>query len=164
MPNDLRIINGEPGNVQQNIGTVRIVRDVSLVGIERRSTASPSDVVGRAFLALARLGVKVLLISQSSSVGNFCFVIPNDKAQAVMDGLAKELNTELSCRDITRLWTSDSTIITGVELSLANAMSEHLAEQGISIPVMVQSATTHSVSIVVEDTALPQVMYALACA
>ncbi|MCC7450703.1 MAG: hypothetical protein IT324_25035 [Anaerolineae bacterium] len=150
--------------MQQPIGTVRIMRDVSLIGIEQRSAERPSDVVGRAFLALERLGVKVLLISQSSAAGNFCFVIPSEQAQVVMDTLSQELNVELSRRDITRLWTSDSTIVAGIELRLANTLCERLAEQGIGIPVMVQSAATQSVSLVVEHRALPQVMYALACA
>jgi aspartokinase len=135
----------------QTSESLKVIKALSLIGVDRRATAGQPDLAGRVFVAIARLNVPVLLISQSSSSGSFCFVVPQEHTAAVLDALRS---------DAFDLWARDVMLVTYTaqdlhqQLKAVPALCSLLAGQGINILVTAQNAAS-SVSLVVDaDAAL----------
>ena len=143
-----------PQSILKRACTVRT--GVSLVTLEQRGSASPLDLAGRTFLAVARLNVDVLLISQSSCDGNFCFVIPPEKTQSVLSALNHMLQPELVRHVGVRLCVVDDVLLltatshARATLTSSAAICRILAERAINILAVSQSAS--SISLVIEAT------------
>src|SRR4051812_25444384 len=77
---------------------LHITPEVSLILIERQGMSNIHDLTGRTFLAVAHCNAPVLLISQSSAQGNFCFVVPRESAACVLEAVTAELSAEITQR------------------------------------------------------------------
>ncbi|MDW8300770.1 MAG: aspartate kinase [Anaerolineae bacterium] len=141
-----------PGAVK----AVTLIRDVSLISVEGRGMIGVPGVAGRTFMAVARLGVSILLISQSSSEQSFCFIVPSARTAQVLDAVRKELRTELERRDVDRVWArEDIVIVTAVGAGMrgtpgvAARVTGALAARSINILVIAQGSSEYSISLVV---------------
>jgi aspartate kinase len=138
------------------VKAVTVIKDVSLISVEGRGMVGVPGIAGRSFMAVARAGASMLLISQASSEQSFCFVVPSDKTSGVLDAIRKELKTELDRRDVDRVWArEDVVIITTVGAGMrgtpgvAARVAGALAEKGINILVIAQGSSEYSISLVV---------------
>lgn len=141
---------------QGAVKAVTVIRDVSLVSVEGRGMVGVPGLAGRTFMAVARAGVSVLLISQSSSEQSFTFVVPNNRTAVVLDAIRRELRPELERRDVDRVWArEDIVIITTVGAGMrgtpgvAARVCGALAACGINILVIAQGSSEYSISLVV---------------
>ncbi|CAG0984209.1 aspartate kinase [Anaerolineae bacterium] len=141
---------------QGAVKAVTIIRDVSLVSVEGRGMVGVPGIAGRTFMAVARVGVSVLLISQSSSEQSFCFIVPQSKTSTVLDGIKKEMRHELERGDVDRVWArEDVVIITTVGAGMrgtpgvAARVCGALSNRGINILVIAQGSSEYSISLVV---------------
>src|SRR5437588_4028295 len=66
------------------------IRDVALISVGGPGIVGVPDVVGRTFSTTPQLRAEVLLISQSSSQNDICFIVANAHAQATVEALRKE--------------------------------------------------------------------------
>ena len=127
---------------------------LSLIVLEQRGIARPLDLAGRTFLAVARQNIKVLLISQSSSDGNICFVIPREDTQSLVSALDGDLKSDPARREqICLRVVEDVMLLTAANhaqsaLTSAATMCRALAEQAVNILVVTQGAA--SISLVIE--------------
>ena len=151
----MQAIQPLPPLPQSGLGRPCTVRTaLSLIIIEQRGTLRPLDLMGRIFLAVARLKVDVLLISQSSCDGNFCFVIPQEKTQSVLSALNDELQLELARHARVRLCVVDDVILLTATnhvrspLTHAATICGTLAEHAVNILAVTQGAA--SISLVIE--------------
>jgi bifunctional aspartokinase / homoserine dehydrogenase 1 len=141
---------------QGAVKAVTIIRDVSLLSVEGRGMVGVPGVAGRTFMACARVGASMLLISQSSSEQSFCFVVPTSKTSLALEAIRKELKTEIERRDIDRVWArEDVVIITAVGAGMrgmpgvAARVCGALANCGVNILVIAQGSSEYSISLVV---------------
>jgi aspartate kinase len=167
----LRIKNtfnpSHPGTVivsegRQGIGDIKAVtaiKGVSLITIEGTGMIGVPGIAARAFSAVARIDVSVLLISQASSEQSICFVVPDEAADAVVGSLTAEFSTELQRRDVERIWPLRAiAIITAVGDGIRNTpgvagrIFSVLGQGGINIIVIAQGSSECSISLIVDAT------------
>ncbi|MFQ3536487.1 MAG: aspartate kinase [Aggregatilineales bacterium] len=153
-----------PGAVK----AITIIRDVSLISVEGRGMVGVPGVAGRTFMAVARIGVSILLISQASSEQSFCFIVPSDRTTQVLDAIRKELRPELERRDVDRVWArEDIVIITAVGAGMrgtpgvAARVTGALASRTINILVIAQGSSEYSISLVVRAEEATEAVRAL---
>ncbi len=153
-----------PGAVK----AVTVIRDVSLISVEGRGMVGVPGVAGRTFMAVARIGVSILLISQASSEQSFCFIVPSDRTSQVLDAIRKELRVELERRDVDRVWArEDVVIITTVGAGMrgmpgvAARVAGALAARTINILVIAQGSSEYSISLVVRAEEATEAVRAL---
>src|SRR6202040_3152037 len=72
------------------------IRDVALISIGGPGIVGVPDVVGRTFSTTAELRANVLLISQSSSQNDICFIVGAADAQRTVEALRREFAQDLS--------------------------------------------------------------------
>jgi aspartate kinase len=138
------------------VKAVTVIQDVSLISVEGRGMVGVPGIAGRTFMATARAGVSMLLISQSSSEQSFCFIVPQNRTGVVLDAVHKELRHELDRRDVDRVWArEDVVIITTVGAGMrgtpgvAARVCGALSSRGINILVIAQGSSEYSISLVV---------------
>jgi len=141
-----------PGAVK----AITVIKDVSLVSVEGRGMVGVPGIAGRTFMSIARVGVSMLLISQSSSEQSFCFIVPGNRTAMALDAIRKELKVELDRRDVDRVWArEDVVIITAVGAGMrgtpgvAARVAGAMADRGINILVIAQGSSEYSISLVV---------------
>jgi len=125
-------------------------------------------IAGRTFMAVARVGVSVLLISQSSSEQSFCFIVPQAKTAIVLDAIKKELRHELERGDVDSVWArEDVVIVTTVGAGMrgtpgvASRVCSALATRGINILVIAQGSSEYSISLVLRTEEATEAVRAL---
>src|SRR5262249_9756916 len=123
-----------------NAGTIQISSQLCLFCVERRGIASGPDLVGRSLLCLFQQNITLLMFSQSSASGNFCFVVPGANRECVLSALTAELHDDLQRRDVLSLRVQDNVVLLMVAPSSAAVwVSDRLAAQGINILAVAQN-------------------------
>jgi aspartate kinase len=141
---------------------VTAIKELSLVTIEGKGMIGVPGIAARAFGAVARAKVSVLLISQASSEQSICFAAPSLAVAGVVAGLEAEFAIELQRRDIDRIWALQPVAIVTVvgagmrgTPGIAGRIFSALGRQGVNIVAIAQGSSECSISLVVleEDTA-----------
>ena len=151
--------NGKVYKGEQVIKAVTAIRKQKLVTIEGRGMLGVPGVAARAFGAVASTGTSVPLITQASSEQSICFAVPVEAANQVLDALQKNFSTEISERDIDRVWATDEiAIITVVGAGMrhtpgvAGQIFSQLGNNDVNVLAIAQGSSEVSISLVV-DTA-----------
>ncbi len=158
------LVQPYPEQSPRPVGSATVIRDISLIAIERREIAGFSNLAGRALMCLAKHDIPVRLISQSSSAGNICFVVSRRDAEAALDALTCELRHDLERRDVATLRARHDVLVisvagplrplTGTEgFSAALQICDALAEHGVNILVFVQGGPVLSAASLVIEAA-----------
>lgn len=144
------------------IKAVTAIPNLSLVTIEGKGMLGVPGIAARAFGAVARSQVSVLLITQASSEQSICFSVPEAATAAVINSLEAEFAHELQRRDIDRIWAQQPVgIVTVVGAGMrgtpgiAGKIFSILGAHGINVIAIAQGSSECSVSLVVtaHDTA-----------
>jgi len=156
-PGTRLIANGHSNSKTHTIKAVTAIRKQKLVTIEGRGMLGVPGVAARAFGAVASTGTSVPLITQASSEQSICFAVPSDSANQVLDALQQDFATELSERDIDRVWvTEEVAIITVVGAGTRNTpgvagqIFSKLGEKNINVLAIAHGSSDVSISMVVE--------------
>lgn len=138
------------------VKAVTAIRDVSLVTVAGRGMVGVPGIAARTFAAVAREDANVLMISQSSSEQSICFVVPQDKSQAVVASIQRELAQEFGRQDVQRTWADDDVeIITVVGAGMratpgvAARVFGALREASVNVLAIAHGASDYSLSMVV---------------
>ena len=149
--------NGKANKGEQVIKAVTAIRKQKLVTIEGRGMLGVPGVAARAFGAVASTGTSVPLITQASSEQSICFAVPSEAANQVLDALQKNFATEISERDIDRVWATDEiAIITVVGAGTRNTpgvagqIFSKLGDNDINVLAIAHGSSDVSISMVVE--------------
>src|SRR5258708_1839291 len=133
---------------------VSVTRDVSLILVERQAMGHMHDIAGRTFLAMARTSANVLLISQSSAQGNFCFVVPRESVACVIESISAELSLEIARRQVVAIHALEDVVILTARINGCGAgagLCDKLADAQINILVCAQGSTSVSTVIAAAD-------------
>jgi aspartokinase/homoserine dehydrogenase 1 len=85
------------------------IRDVALITVGGPGIVGMRDVLGRTFTTTAVVRADILLISQSSSQNDICFVVPFAVAKSTVEALRREFAQDLAHEKVEHI-TLDTTI------------------------------------------------------
>lgn len=140
------------------IKAVTAVRGQSLITIEGSGMLGVPGVAARAFGAVAATGTNVILISQASSEQSISFAIPLSSADKVVGALEYTFESELSNREIDRIWaTGDVVIVTVVGSGMkhtpgvAGRVFSSLGDKRVNVIAIAQGSSEVAISLVVDS-------------
>ncbi|MHB8412137.1 MAG: aspartate kinase [Candidatus Acidiferrales bacterium] len=132
------------------------ISDVALISMGGSGIVSASDVLGRTFVVTAGVRADVLLISQSSSQNDICFVVSSAVAQRTAEALRHEFSKELAQKSLEHITSGPSVAIVTVVGQKLRSISgivgrvfDALAREKVNIVAIAQSSSECNVSFVV---------------
>jgi aspartokinase/homoserine dehydrogenase 1 len=138
------------------IKAVTVVRDISLLTVSGRGMLGVPGIAGRTFMATARAGASILMISQSSSEQSFCFIVPEGKAADVKHEIETELVEEIAGRDVDAVAIqNDVVIVTAVGAGMrgtpgiAGRVFSQMGSNGVNVLSIAQGSSECSISFAV---------------
>ncbi|HEX4544511.1 MAG TPA: aspartate kinase, partial [Candidatus Acidoferrum sp.] len=102
-------ITPEGRSIGGGVKALTAIRDVTLISVGGPAIVGLPDVVGRTFSTTAEVRANVLLISQSSSQNDICFIVSTADAQRTVEALRKEFAQDLAHHKVEHI-TVDSNI------------------------------------------------------
>jgi aspartokinase/homoserine dehydrogenase 1 len=152
------LIVAEPRPSEFAVKGITAVKGLSLVTVEGRGMLGVPGVAARVFTAVAQEGVSVLMISQSSSEQNICFVIRQEAVDRALKALEAAFETELARRNVDRIWAQDSVAIVAVvgagmkgTPGIAAKVFGALGKHGANVISIAQGSSEYNISFVVDE-------------
>lgn len=135
------------------------IRDVSLIAIGGPGIVGVPDVVGRTFSATAEVRANVLLISQSSSQNDICFIVASTDAKRTLEALRNRFARDLADEKVEHI-TVDATIaivaVVGEKMhgtpGVAGRTFSALGRENVNIIAIAQGSSECNISFVVAET------------
>ena len=134
------------------------IKGLSLVTVEGRGMLGVPGIAAKVFTAVAQEGISVLMISQSSSEQNICFVIRQEAVERALSALEAAFELELARRNVDRIWAQDEVAIVaavgaamkgtpGIAAKVFGALGKH----GVNIISIAQGSSEYNISFVVDE-------------
>ena len=134
------------------------IKDLSLVTVEGRGMLGVPGIAARVFTAVAQEGISVLMISQSSSEQNICFLIRQETVERALKALESAFELELARRNVDRIWAQDNVAIVAVvgagmkgTPGIAAKVFGALGKHGINVISIAQGSSEYNISFVVNE-------------
>jgi aspartate kinase len=148
-------------STSEDHGTVKAItaiRNVNLVTLAGKGMMGVPGMAARAFSAVARASINILMISQSSSELNICFVIPEPAVERTIHALRGEFSRELERGDIDRIDGHSKVVIAAVVGSgmrgtpgLAAGVFGAVAQHNINVIAIAQGSSEANISFVINE-------------
>ena len=162
------LIGDERRQVDTVVKAVTTVKDVSLLTVSGRGMIGVPGIAGRTFLAAARAGCNILMISQSSSEQSFCFVVVADCAHQVKHEIESELGTEMAHQDVDAGDVLDQVAIVTVvgagmrgTPGIAGRVFSLMGDNRINVIAIAQGSSECSISFVIDQADLKHAVVTL---
>lgn len=150
------------------IKAVTCVRNISMLTVSGRGMLGVPGIAGRTFLATARAGANILMISQSSSEQSFCYTVMENAALDVKHAVEEELRAEIDRQNVDDVAIqSDVVIVTVIGAGMrgtpgvAGRVFTTLGELEINVVSIAQGSSECSISFIVEEADLETTVRAL---
>ena len=144
-----------------NGGTVKAItaiRHLSMINVEGRGMQGVPGVAAKVFSTVAREGINVLMISQSSSEQSICFVVEASAAARACAALEKEFELEKLRHNIDRVWAQANVVIVAVVGAgmrgipgIAAKVFGALGERGLNVISIAQGSSEYNLSLVMDE-------------
>lgn len=155
-PGTLVVAEAEPTG--KAVKAITAIKGLSLVTVEGRGMIGVPGIAAKVFSAVAREGISVLMISQSSSEQNICFVIPQEANGRALRALEKEFELELARRNVDRIWAQGEVAIVAVvgagmkgTPGIGAKVFGALGRNGINVISVAQGSSEYNISLVVDE-------------
>jgi aspartokinase/homoserine dehydrogenase 1 len=144
------------------------IRDVTLVTVGGPGIVGLPDVLARSFAATAQVRANVLLVTQSSSQNDICFVIPFTDEKATVAALRDAFAPEVQEHTVEHISADRNVAIVaavgenmrGIP-GIAGKTFSALGREGISIIAIAQGSSEYNISLVVEAGAMQHAVQTL---
>jgi aspartokinase/homoserine dehydrogenase 1 len=143
------------------------IRDVALIAVGGPGIVGLPDVVGRTFSTTAELRANVLLISQSSSQNDICFIVSAVDAARTMDALRKEFAHDLAHHKVEHVTVVNNIAIVAVvgenmrgSPGVAGRTFATMGRENVNLIAIAQGSSESNISFVVEDQAVKKALIA----
>jgi len=158
-------ISQQGRSIGGGVKALTAIRDVALISVGGPGIVGVPDVVGRTFSTTAELRANVLLISQSSSQNDICFIVAAADAQRTVEALRREFAQDLSHEVVDHI-TVDSKIaivaVVGENMrgtrGVAGRTFAAMGRDNVNIIAIAQGSSETNISFVVEDSAMKQAL------
>lgn len=155
-PGTLIVANPRP--TKRTVKCITYIKDLSLVTVEGRGMLGVPGIAARVFSAVAQEGISVLMISQSSSEQNICFVIRQEAVEGALRALEAAFELELARRNVDRIWAQDKVAIVaavgagmkgtpGIAAKVFGALGKHC----VNVISIAQGSSEYNISFVVDE-------------
>jgi aspartokinase/homoserine dehydrogenase 1 len=158
-------ISQEGRSIGGGVKALTAIRDVALISIGGPGIVGVPDVVGRTFSTTAELRANVLLISQSSSQNDICFIVAAADAQRTVEALRREFASDLSHEVVDHITMDPKIAIVAVvgenmrgTRGVAGRTFAAMGRDNVNIIAIAQGSSETNISFVVEDAAMKQAL------
>lgn len=134
------------------------IRDVTLISVGGPGIVGLPDVVGRTFSTTAEVRANVLLISQSSSQNDICFIVASSDAQRTVEALRKEFAQDLAHQKVEHITVDPNIAIVAVvgenmrgTPGVAGRTFNSLGRENVNIIAIAQGSSESNISFVIEE-------------
>jgi aspartokinase/homoserine dehydrogenase 1 len=160
-------ITPEGRSIGGGVKALTAIRDVALISVGGPGIVGVPDVVGRTFSTTAELRAEVLLISQSSSQNDICFIVAKAHALQTVAALRREFEQDLA-HEVVEHITMDPDIaivaVVGENMrgtpGVAGRTFHALGREGVNIIAIAQGSSETNISFVVFDKSVQQALLA----
>lgn len=166
----IRIVNtfnpGHPGTLVvaeaeqtgKTVKAITAIKRLSLITVEGRGMIGVPGIAAKVFSAVAREGISVLMISQSSSEQNICFVVQQEANGRALQALEDEFEMELARRNIDRIWAQGDVAIVAVvgagmkgTPGIGAKVFGALGRNAINVISIAQGSSEYNISLVIDE-------------
>lgn len=140
------------------VKAITSIRGLSLVTVEGHGMIGVPGIAAKVFSAVAREGISVLMISQSSSEQSICFVVEREHSHRAQAALEAAFELEIGRHHIERIWTQDGIAIVAVVGSgmkgtpgIAAKTFSAIAHHGINVISIAQGSSEYNLSFVADE-------------
>ena len=144
------------------------ISDVSLIALGGPGIVGLPDVVGRTFSTTAKVRANVLLISQSSSQNDICFIVASADAKRTVDALREQFAQDLAHHKVEHISLDPHIAIVAVvgenmrgTVGMAGRTFSTLGREGVNIIAIAQGSSESNISFVVEQKDMKRALLAL---
>lgn len=152
-----RILENQVSN-DHPVKAVSSIRNLSILTVEGRGMQGVPGVAARAFTAVAKEGVNLLMITQSSSEQNICFVIEQQAAIPTIRALEDAFEIEIARHQIDTIRAQDRVTIIAVvgagmkgTPGIAAKVFGALSQARINVISIAQGSSEYNLSFVVQE-------------
>jgi len=160
-------ITAKGRSIGGGVKALTAIRDVALISVGGPGIVGLPDVVGRTFSTTAGLRAEVLLISQSSSQNDICFIVAKAHAQTTLDALRREFAQDLAHEVVDHITMDPEIAIVAVvgenmrgTPGVAGRTFHALGKEGVNIIAIAQGSSETNISFVVSDKAVKEALLA----
>ncbi|MGC1595609.1 MAG: aspartate kinase, partial [Candidatus Acidiferrales bacterium] len=144
------------------------ISDVSLVAVGGPGIVGLPDVVGRTFSTTASVRANVLLISQSSSQNDICFIISSSDAKRTVEALRQQFAQDLAHQTVEHITLDPNIAIVAVvgenmrgTVGMAGRTFSVLGRENINIIAIAQGSSESNISFVVASSDMKKALLAV---
>jgi bifunctional aspartokinase / homoserine dehydrogenase 1 len=134
------------------------IRDVALITVGGPGIVGLPDVVGRTFSTTAALKANVLLISQSSSQNDICFIVTTEDAPRTVEALRKEFAQDVAHEKVEHITLDPNIAIVAVVgenmrgiPGIAARTFSSVARENVNLIAIAQGSSESNISFVVAE-------------
>lgn len=161
------LITPEGRSTGGGVKALTAIQDVALISVGGPGIVGLPDVVGRTFSTTAELRANVLLISQSSSQNDICFIVSAGDAARTVEALRKEFAQDLAHEKVEHI-TVDANIaivaVVGENMrgtpGVAGRTFNALGRENVNLIAIAQGSSESNISFVVEEKAMKTALIA----
>lgn len=150
------------------VKSITYIKDLVLVNVTGRGMLGVPGIAARVFKTAWEKGANVLMISQSSSEQNICFVVRKGEAQNLVDSLKKEFELEIIHRDIEGVERIDDVAIISVvgagmrgTPGIAGKIFNVTGKYGVNVIAIAQGSSEYNISFVVSGNIVEKTVQVL---
>src|ERR1700720_3313628 len=158
-------ISQQGRSIGGGVKALTAIRDVALISVGGPGLVGVPDVVGRTFSTTAELRANVLLISQSSSQNDICFIVATADAQRTVEALRRGFANDLSHEVVDHITVDPKIAIVAVvgenmrgTRGIAGRTFAAMGRDNVNIIAIAQGSSETNISFVVEDSAMKQAL------
>src|SRR6185436_7452632 len=152
----------------RGVKAITAIGDVSLITVGGRGIVGLPGIAGKTFTAVAAAEANVLLISQSSSENDICFVINSVDATRTISELRRAFAFHLAHKEVEHITiNSEIAIVAAVGdrmrgmTGIAGRIFSVLGQRNINIIAIAQGSSEFNVSFVVEAGSMREAVRSL---
>ena len=160
-------ITPEGRSIGGGVKALTAIRDVTLIAVGGPGIVGLPDVVGRTFSTTADLRANVLLISQSSSQNDICFIVSAGDAERTVEALRKEFAQDLAHHKVEHVTVVNNIAIVAVvgenmrgTPGVAGRTFAAMGRENINLIAIAQGSSESNISFVIEDQAVKKALIA----
>ena len=143
------------------------IKDVTLISLGGPGIVGMTDVVGRTFSTTAETHANVLLISQSSSQNDICFIVSSADAKRTVEALRKEFAQDLAHEKVEHISVDPNIAIVAVvgenmrgTPGVAGRVFIGLGQENVNIIAIAQGSSESNISFVVAQPDMKRALVA----
>ncbi|MHB0879121.1 MAG: aspartate kinase [Anaerolineae bacterium] len=153
------LISASAPPARQGVRGITAMKGLSVVTVEGRGMLGVPGIAAKVFSAVAREDISVLMISQSSSEQNICFVVSAALADRALNALEAEFVLERSRQDIDDIRVESqmgvvAVVGTGMKGTpgIASRVFTALGNESINVIAIAQGSSENNLSFVIAES------------